>query len=518
VSKQSRQDGLSRRQFLPRAAAVAAAGVAGIAGYELPQRRHPKGKGAEAKPPESESSSAPVGTVTDEVRTFVSRPDLRPPAVRVTTVDADGPVHNSPRFIFSAPRSYFASGPARAGLMIVDRRGRLVYFREITHGQPFDFNVQSYKGRPVLTSWHGDVMSAHGYGSGEITDSSYRRLRRIRAGHGLMTDLHELVMTSAGTALITAYGAVSADLSRFGGPHNGKVFTGHAQEIDLATGKVLFDWNSLDHVGLDESYKKPPSAHGDSGFDYFHINSIAEMDDGDLLICARNTCAMYKVDRSTGRVTWRLGGKRSDFDVAAPARFYWQHHARMHGPYAMTVFDNGGPKKEKQSRALLLAIDQRAKRVDLSKAYVHPAGFMAITKGSMQRLPDGRVFVGWGDQPYFSEFAPDGTLLLHGEFPVGIRSYRAFVGDWVGRPAEPPRVAARRNPASGYVVYASWNGATEVDRWTVLAGADKSALQPVGSQPWTGFETAIAVNSTGPHFAAVALDRHGKILGRSAVA
>jgi hypothetical protein len=143
---------------------------------------------------------------------------------------------------------------------------------------------------------------------------------------------------------------------------------------------------------------------------------------------------------------------------------------------------------------------------------------MAITKGSVQRLDDGRVFVGWGDQPYFSEVAPGGALLLHGEFPFGVRSYRAFVGDWVGRPADPPRVATRKNPAGGSLVYVSWNGATEVDRWTILAGRDKSSLSPVGSQPWTGFETQIAVNSTGPHFAAVAEDRDGKILGRSAIA
>jgi hypothetical protein len=339
----------------------------------------------------------------------------------------------------------------------------------------------------------------------------------VRAGDGLMTDLHELSLTSAGTALITAYGSTTTDLSPLGGSPRGKVFVGHAQEIDLATGKVLFDWNSLDHVGLEESYRNAPSPHTRSGFDYFHINSVAEMDDGNLLICARNTCAIYKVDRSTGRVIWRLNGKRSDFDVSARARFSWQHHARAHGHDAMTVFDNAGPKKERQSRGLLLAIDRKARRVDLAHAYVHPAGFLANTLGSVQRLPDGRVFVGWGDQPYFSEFAPDGTLLLHGELPFGIRTYRAFVGDWVGRPSEPPRVAARANPAGGAVIYASWNGATEIDRWTVLAGADRSSLSPVGSQPWTGFETAIAVNSTGPHFAVGAADRHGKVLGRSDV-
>jgi hypothetical protein len=382
-----------------------------------------------------------------------------------------------------------------------------------------DFNVQTVRGKRVLTGWQGEVQSAHGLGHGIVLDGSYRHgFKPIRAGDGLMTDLHELQLTRRGTALVTAYGTVSADLSRLGGPSKGKIFTGHAQEIDLHTGRLLFDWNSLDHVPLSESLKRPPSPHSDAGFDYFHINSISETDDGNLLIGARNTSAIYKVDRSTGKVIWRLGGPRSDFHISPPARFYWQHHSRMHGNNLMTLFDNGGPKKEKESRGLLLSLNHNTRQVDLKQAYVHPAGFMAITKGSVQRLDDGRVFVGWGDQPYFSEFAPDGALLLHGEFPFGVRSYRAFVGDWVGRPADTPRVAARKNPAGGYLVYASWNGATEVDRWTILAGASKASLSPVGSQPWTGFETQIAVNSTGPHFAAVAEDHHGKILGRSAVA
>ncbi|MGH3237175.1 MAG: hypothetical protein ACRDOH_28730, partial [Streptosporangiaceae bacterium] len=128
---------------------------------------------------------------------------------------------------------------------------------------------------------------------------------------------------------------------------------------------------------------------------------------------------------------------------------------------------------------------------------------------------DGRVLVGWGNLPYFSEFAQDGTLLLDGQFPVGDQSYRALSADWTGHPADKPATAARVNPAGGSVVYASWNGATELDTWTVLAGPSATALAKVGSQRRSGFETMITVNSEGPYFAATATDAGGHTLSQS---
>jgi len=133
----------------------------------------------------------------------------------------------------------------------------------------------------------------------------------------------------------------------------------------------------------------------------------------------------------------------------------------------------------------------------------------------MQVLPDGRVFVGWGNQPYFSEFAADGKISLEGEFPVSDQSYRAFTAAWRGRPAGQPDVVARVNPAGGTVVYVSWNGATEVTGWVVRGGKTTSALSQVGQQEWLGFETAIAVAEAGPYFAVTAVDAQGKTLGES---
>src|SRR5262249_49344377 len=159
-------------------------------------------------------------------------------------------------------------------------------------------------------------------------------------------------------------------------------------------------------------------------------------------IGARNTSALYKVDPSSGRVLWRLGGKLSDFTIDPAARFYWQHHSRMHGSGQITLFDNA-VGKEKQSRGVLLALDTRAMRVRRSRASLPPSGSDAGTEGNVELLPDGRAFLGWGTQPYFSEFAPDGSLLLDGQLPSGVGSYRTYTQDWIGRPTNSPAIAAR---------------------------------------------------------------------------
>jgi hypothetical protein len=499
---------LSRREFIPRAAGgVLALGVAGAVGYELHSGSSPK------PVPKPSPSPAPEGAAAG-VQSFFSRPDLQPPAVRVTNIDLASAT-SSPRFIFLSPRNGGPGGPIQQGLMILDRRGRLVYFQPVSGASDFDLSVQPYRGQQVLAWWQGAVQSAHGYGVGELAGANYQRLQTIHAGDGLQTDLHELNITSKGTALITAYETTTADLTKIGGSQKSRVFIGHAQEIDLNTGKVLLDWDSSKFVPFAESLERVRP--GNSAFDYFHINSVSEMDDGNLLISGRNTWALYKVDRSSGEIIWRLNGKKSDFSVDRSAQFYWQHHARSHGSDVITLFDNA-VRKEKQSRGLVLSLDAGAKRVSLQHAYVHPAGLDSTALGSVELQSDGRVFVGWGDQPYFSEFAADGTLLLDGQLPSGILSYRALVLDWVGTPPDSPRIAARAEPGGGFVVYASWNGATEIARWSVLAGKNKTSLATVGSQEWAGFETAIAVNSEGPYFQAVALDSGGKELGRSDVA
>jgi outer membrane protein assembly factor BamB len=505
---------ITRREFIPRAAGgVAALAVGGVVGYELRSggsKTVTKTTTAAAPTP---TEPTPTATAPTGLQAFFTEPDLHPPSLTVTNLSVSSAT-STPRFILLSPRVDDPKAPGQ-GLMIVDRRGRMVWFQPTTAGSDFNVSVQPYNGKPSLAWWQGSVQSAHGYGVAVVDNSSYEQLLTIKAGDGLQTDLHDLYLTSRGTAYITAYETRNMDLTSVGGPKSQRTFIGHVQEIDLKTGKMLWDWDCSKYIPVDESYELV-SHHG-GAFDYIHLNSVQELDDGNLLISGRNTWTLYKVDRKTGEIIWRLNGKKSDFKLGPGVMFYWQHHSRFHGTDVITVFDNA-VAKEKQSRGLVLSVDENAMTVSLEHEYVHPSGIDSTALGSVQLLPDGRVFVGWGDQPYFSEFTPGGTMLLDGQMPAGTRSYRAFTQDWVAKPTSQPKIAARADPAGGFVVHASWNGATEIDHWTVLAGAHASSLSPVGSEEWTGFETTIAVNSNGPYFVAVAEDSRGRELGRSAVA
>jgi hypothetical protein len=506
----------TRRQVLlgggVAAAGVAGLGLAGLAGYAWP---HPTPEPSDS--PRPAAADQPPAADRGNVDYFVTRSDLHPPAITVTQ-GADAVEASQPPYIFIAPRGYLASSVGQSGLMIVDRQGHLAWFGSPIGGTPLNFAVQEYRGEPVLT-WSAGYVNAAGitYGTSYIADSSYRVIATVKAGNGAETDLHEFNLTPQGTALITAHRQVPIDLSSLGGPAKGSVMASMAQEVDVATGQVLFEWNSLDHVELTESHQPLVGGTAKAPYDYFHINSISLAPDGDLLISSRNTWTIYKVARPGGAIQWRLGGKKSDFETGPGAGFSWQHDTRMPEPGLLTVFDNASsPPEETQSRALLLDVDTAAMRVTLQHAYAHPAGLLVDNQGSVQLLTDGRVFVGWGAQPYFSEFAGPGELLLDGELPVNDQSYRAFTFDWSGHPSDHPAVVVRPNPARGSAVYVSWNGATDVETWTVLAGRNPSSLVTAGSQPRAGFETMISVTSEGPYFAVTGHDNGGRQLGRSA--
>jgi hypothetical protein len=516
------RDGLTRRELIRYGGATAIGtgglALAGIGGYAWP---HPAAASTDAV-----LAAAPA-TPDDSrgVLHFVTRPDLTPPAITISRhsdPQASGPQAGDPSYFILSPAGYPLTGPGQPGLMILDRSGNVVWFSPNT-GFPaskgmgrMDLQVQTYRGKPVLTWWEGQVNAGVGYGKTVIADTSYKTIATLDGGDGMSADLHEFIISPQDTALITAVRPRATDLSALGGPAKGVALTGSILEIDIATGKVLFEWNSLDHVPVTDSYAAFSGGTAKEPFDYFHINSIAVAPDGNLIISSRNTCTVYKIARPSGQVQWRLGGKRSSFEMGKDATFWWQHHARPHGETTLSVFDDAAsPQKETQSRAILLDLDTTAMRATLSRSYTHPAKLLAANQGSMQLLAGNRVLVGWGNLPYFTEFAENGTLLLDGQFPVGDQSYRAFTASWTSHPTGKPAAAARVNQAGGSVVYASWNGATELSSWTVLAGTTATQLQEAGSQRRTGFETMITVNSGGPYFAVAANDANGHLLGQS---
>jgi Arylsulfotransferase (ASST) len=500
---------VTRRRFLKAvgagAAWVAVANAFGCEPAEPASQKTPATTGS----PERNAPSPPT-----DVLAFCSRPDLRPPSVGVATPARD----TAPGYVFVAPKKRpEQEGGSQNGPMIVDDRGQVVWFRPTRSREvrAMDFKVQRYRGEPVLT-WYEGVGTTYGRGEYVIADSSYREVTRVRAGNGYQGDHHEFLITPDGTALITIYSPVRWDLSSVGGPQDGIVLDGIAQEVDIATGEVLLEWHSLDHVGLDESYRELPENAGET-FDYFHINSIDVDSDDNLLVSARTTFAVYKIDRETGEILWRLGGKRSDFEMGPGTWMRYQHDARRQADGTITVFDNGGVQKDDKSYGLVLDLDEAAMTATLAREYGHPDERVATVMGSIQVLPNGAAFLGWGSEPLFSEFSSSGELLFSAGFPPKVNSYRAFRFPWSGQPVDEPAVAVEPGPDE-VTVYASWNGATEVAAWQVLAGPGPDRLKPLGSAvDREGFETAITARTTEPYVGVQARDRSGRVLGTSKV-
>jgi hypothetical protein len=426
---------------------------------------------------------------------YHSRPDLRPPPVEIV-VQAR---RTAPGYVFIAPKK----NVEQAGPLILDNRGHVVWFRPLDTHAVTDFRAQRYRGRPVLTWWHGKPDEGDGESGYSIYDDRYRLVAHVEPGHGLLGDIHEFKLTRRNTALMTFIRQVHVKGRR--------VLEGGFQELDLRTRRVLFEWHSIDHVRLVESYYHLPRKP-DGLYDYFHINSVELDRNGNFIVSARNTHTIYKIGRRAGRIIWRLGGKRSDFALGRDARFAWQHDARLLPNGNLSLFDNSaGPQVRKQSRGLILHLDLERRLATVVRNFVHRPPLVSVDQGNLQRLPNGDFLAGWGHEPWFTEFGPRGAIRFDGRFGQGrVDSYRAYRFPWIGRPTRPPDVAV-----AGRTLYVSWNGATAARKWRLLAGTGATSLRPVVTVSKSGFETAIPLRGSGGWVAVQALDRRGRSLARS---
>jgi Arylsulfotransferase (ASST) len=441
---------------------------------------------------------------------FQSQPRLRPPVVRVTR-NYPG---TAPGDIFLTP----THGYGQSGAMILDPQGRLVWFHPAPSGDAVaNLQVQSYAGQPVLTFWEGQVPSrlGVGFGTDTILNTAYKTVATVNAGNGYKADLHEFQITPSGSAFITAYSLVSADLSSAGGSRDGILQDAILQEVDIQTGLVMFEWHAYGHVALYDSYAHASSNAGEP-FDFFHINSVSldPWGDGNFIISSRNTWAAYEVNHVTGAIDWRLGGRASSFKMGPGTGTAYQHDVRWQPDRTLTIFDNGAvPKVHSESRIIREQIDWAHRTVKLVGRY--STHLLSGSQGNNQLLANGNSFVGWGELAYVTEFAPTGQILFNANFPAPGQSYRAFRFPWSATPASSPSLAVK--PGSGAATaYASWNGATAVASWRLTGGASASSLAPIAQVPSRGFETSISVPNPPPFLAVEALAADGHTLGASA--
>ncbi|WGL52447.1 arylsulfotransferase family protein [Nocardioides sp. BP30] len=353
--------------------------------------------------------------------------------------------------IFVAP--YGTSDTYASGAEILSPNGKKVlwYHRAAAGKTIADFRTQTYRGKKVLTFWQGTGLGGVATGTDYIYNDKYRQIAEVHAGNGLSADGHEFLITKKNTALILSYTTATADLTSIGGPANQTVIDGVVQEVDIRTGKVLFSWNSADHVPYSES-QQPLPASASTPWDWFHVNAVKEQGRKHLLIDARNTWTAYDVNRRSGAIDWKLGGKNSSFTLKAADGtelndagriFAWQHDAEAHGHGLITVFDNesagtantgqGAVSSLGHSRSTKIRLDLKHRTATLVKEYDEPTGTLASSQGNTQLLSNGHVFTGWGALPHLSEFNARGKDVFDASYPTGFVSYRAYRLPWKAR-------------------------------------------------------------------------------------
>jgi hypothetical protein len=442
-----------------------------------------------------------------DYQSFDTLPAVKAPLLSVTVADRDGAAGDI--FTTNGP------GPGAYGPLIYTPQGQLVWFDQLSGGLTAeDLNVQTYRGQRVLTFWRGRVLSL-GFGEGEdvVMNSRYQTVATVRAGNGLQADLHDFQLAGGNVAYFTAYNPIRCDLSSVGGSRDDTILDPVVQEIDLGSGLVRWEWHALDHIAVSESQTSPPKGFP---WDWFHLNSIDPQTNGDVLISARNTWAAYELDGAGGQILWRLGGLDSSFAMGPGTETRWQHDARVLANGDITLYDDGDPG-ELQSRGVRIALDLTHHTARLVSAFTHPGPpLLAASQGNMQTLADGNTLVGYGGVPSISEYDPAGRLLFDAHQPLDMSFYRAFRFPWSGRPLAPPALlASLNNTGEETIVHASWNGATEVASWRVLAGGTPNSLSALATIPADGFESSVTLPRRYAYAAVQALDSSGRVLGSS---
>lgn len=474
-----------------------------------------------------------------QVWSFVSEPRLHPMKVEINVYEPG----TSPGLIFLAPYGFSdVAMYGQSGSLIVDNTGNPVWFRPLSSPNLMntDFRMQKLDGKPVLTFWQGTLATPPAYtnapgGSSEpgscyyILDQSYAVIQTVSAQKGFTSDIHEFLLTPRNTALLLSTKTIPMDLTPYGGPKNGYVQDFAIQEIDLATNELLFFWDALDHIPLTDSYVAASDATMSSNiWDAYHLNSIGLTDTvNDILVSSRSTWTIYRINKPTGNIIWRLGGKQSSFAIGAGASFSWQHDARFLPNNRVSLFDdnsNGSSTTEPPSHGLILQLNLVNMTADVHRTYFHDPNISVASQGNLQSLANGNKFIGWGQSQYYSEFKgpgnteanPSVNFLYDAQMPITNYTYRAYKNHWVGRPFYPPSIGILISNGQK-TVYASWNGSTETVQWQVFAGPKTKKLILVASSEKSGFETALPVNAAGPYFQVKALNALGQVIGESKV-
>lgn len=256
-------------------------------------------------------------------------------------------------------------------------------------------------------------------------DSSWTVTDTIRCGNGYPTDGHDIQYFPNGHILLMSYEDRIVDMSAIvPGGNPAAVVTGLVlEELDPA-GAVVFEWRSWDHFAITDATHEDLTA---ARIDYVHANAFDIDTDGNILLSSRHLDEITKINRTTGAIMWRLGGRNNQFTFLNDSlRFSYQHDIRRLPNGNITLFDNGNYHVPPCSRAVEYHLDEPLMTAELVWEYRDTACISASATGNVQRLPNGNTLISWGTENLVTEVRPDGSKALEFRIPPAFATYRTF--------------------------------------------------------------------------------------------
>ncbi len=365
---------------------------------------------------------APENTLSDFTQYKNPHPgllaDTLPADLMPLTVKLNGEVDKGNLLIAYMPSG---KGAYTGYLMMTNDTGAVLKYKKITVSA-YDLTVQP----------DGQMTFMKG-SSGYILDKDWEIIDSVSCQNGYKLDIHEFLILPNGHYLVEAYDPQYIDMSKVvpNGIPNARVSGVVIQELDRNK-NLVFQWRTWDHFKFEDSYQSLTGAN----VDLFHMNAMYLDSDGNIICCFRHSSELTKINRTTGEIIWRMGGKNNQFtfvgenEANAPNYFSYQHDVRRLPNGNLTVFDNGNQHKPAFSRGVEYALNEETKTATLVWECRHDSDIYASAMGSFQRLENGNTLIGWGSagssgKAQITEFRPDKSVAMEITVPSGYSVYRA---------------------------------------------------------------------------------------------
>lgn len=371
----------------------------------------------------------------------------------------------------AAGRLFMANGKGAKYIMIFENDGTPYFYRRLSaDGRDFKVQPNGLLSRRFLTDHTGFVTM----------DSGYTVLDSFVTANGYSTDEHDFQITENGHYLLIAKGERHVDMSQIvsGGNSDAILYDTHIQEFD-AHKNLIFQWLCYEHYDVRDAIHEDLTA---KAIDWVHINSVAEDYDGNLIISSRNLSEITKIDRHSGAIIWRFGGRNNQFEfVNDDLGFSYQHDARPvpGAPNHYTLFDNGNFHNPPFSRALEYALDTLSMQAVKVWEYRADGQRFAGRLGNVQRLSNGNTLINWGQSylPKVTEVSPQGAVVYEADFETSSTCYRTFRFPW-DVPADRPYLIAESFPDEVHLIFNTF-GDERVKNYQVYGALSGDSLQPI---------------------------------------